>query len=341
MHRRGTEVPRRREFDVGPVGLRVAFGDDRPDREAVTSTGPTFVRKYLEAAADGSARAITAVPGKGLISPGTKATGGGQEPTADGSADHPFLVQAEFEVMFTTTIPTVRLDLGQGEERHLPSQVLGVSPVGKPAVEPLLRLRILDAHGVDHLAALAGPGGGAQAHIVPDVSGGGSFPLGVWGPPQPDDDRKVPSGDVVIAVDGVRLPLDANVAPGRTADPVRTGRSRARVPQAAAVRARPRVATGADGGGRRPRARWFRRPPTRTRSRTRSPGCPEPSPRNGERRAAALALDRRRAAPPMLGSLTGESRGCHPGRGRQPGRHAGRAARGRPRRCWRRGPSRS
>jgi hypothetical protein len=38
---------------------------------------------------------------------------------------------------------------------------------------------------------------------------GGAFPLGVWGPPQPDDDRKVPAGDALPAIDGATFTATA------------------------------------------------------------------------------------------------------------------------------------
>src|SRR5690606_10008066 len=55
-------------------------------------------------------------------------------------------------------------------------------------------LHLRDSGGVDRLSAL-----GAT------VLRAAGFPVGVWGQPQDDDDRKVPKGDVIEAVDRVHF----------------------------------------------------------------------------------------------------------------------------------------
>src|SRR5262249_32104634 len=113
----------------------------------------------------------------------------------------PFAVFAEFEITVVTTVPTQKLRIAGVETNFPPSSKIGVAPVGIGDAATRLNLSLFDAGNVDRIGLLPGP----------DVSRNGSFPIGVWGPPQPDDDRKVPSGDVLRAVDSVRFAAVASL----------------------------------------------------------------------------------------------------------------------------------
>jgi hypothetical protein len=195
----GPKFHGRAEFDVGPVSLTVEFGDSNQSQK-VYLTWEQFVRKYLEEASPGVARVLTAIPGKGAIPPGPKAGGTTETGTADGSAEKPFEVFCEFEITITTLVPTQFLNVGGADTEYPPSSVLGIAPVNVKSANTRLRLQLLDSKSVDRLPVL-----------IRDVNKNGSFPIGVWGPPQPDDDKKVPSGDVVQAMDSVRFEATASL----------------------------------------------------------------------------------------------------------------------------------
>ncbi|MHB1170243.1 MAG: DUF6603 domain-containing protein, partial [Longimicrobiales bacterium] len=181
-------------FEVGPIELTVKFGSwtDGP-REYLAWA--QFVDKYLEAAAPDLARVITAIPGKGQVPPGTGPGGNTDTATADGTAERPFEVMSEFELTVTTLVPTRRLRIGGGSEQsHASSHTLGLAPMNRSSVRPLLELSLRDDGNTDHLSAL-------RASVLRTQG----FPIGVWGQPQDDDDRKVPKGDVVEAVDRVHF----------------------------------------------------------------------------------------------------------------------------------------
>jgi hypothetical protein len=189
----------RAEFDVGPVSLAVEFGDSNQSAK-VYLTWEQFVTKYLEAASPGVARVLTAIPGKGTVPPGTKAGGTTETGTADGSAEKPFEVFAEFEITVTTTVPTQFLNMGGVDTEFVPSHILGIAPVNVNSANSRLVLTLSDSAAADHLPTL-----------LSDPNTNGSFPIGVWGPPQPDNDKKVPAGDVVQALDSVRFEAVASL----------------------------------------------------------------------------------------------------------------------------------
>jgi hypothetical protein len=197
----GPKFHGRAEFSVGPVDLAVEFGDrDQTPKQAIP--WDEFVRKYLEEATPGIARVVTAIPGKGALPPGTGPGGATDTGTADGSAAKPFTVFAEFELMVTTAVPNRRIDLGGADLPFTPSSALGIAPMNLPDAGTTLHLNLVGASG-DQTAAL-----NRELHHAP------SFPVGVWGLPQPDDDRKIPAGDVIDAVDGLRVWTEANIPPG-------------------------------------------------------------------------------------------------------------------------------
>jgi hypothetical protein len=195
----GPKFHGRAEFDIGPISLAVEFGDSSQSAK-VYLTWDQFVTKYLEEASPGVARVLTAIPGKGAVPPGTKAGGTSETGTADGSVEKPFEVFAEFEITVTTTVPTQLLNVGGADTHFAPSHILGISPVNVNAANTRMIWKLVDSGASDHLPAL-----------LQDPHTDGSFPLGVWGPPQPDDDKKIPSGDVVQALDSVRFEAVASL----------------------------------------------------------------------------------------------------------------------------------
>jgi hypothetical protein len=189
-------------FSVGPIDLSVEFGDaNQPAHPPLPWAD--FVRKYLEEASPGVARVLTAIPGKGSLPPGTGPGGATDTGTADGSAAKPFAVSAEFELMVTSTMPTPQIVVGVETLAVTPSSALGLAPMNIANAGTTVTLTLLDTHGGDHTAGL-----GKAVHHAP------SFPIGAWGLPQPSDDRKVPSGDVIDAIDGVLLSAVATIPPG-------------------------------------------------------------------------------------------------------------------------------
>jgi hypothetical protein len=180
-------------FEVGPVELTVEFGDSSQSGDNHISWD-AFVRKYLEEAAPGVARVLTAVPGKGALPPGTGPGGATDTGTADGSDAKPFEVFAEFEIMVTTTVPTETVRAGGVDDHRTPSQALGIAPMNIDDAASTLVLALRNAAAEDWIGAL-----------VRDVQAPGAFPLGVWGLPQAVEDPKVPRGDIVEAIDSVRF----------------------------------------------------------------------------------------------------------------------------------------
>jgi hypothetical protein len=190
-------------FEVGPVELTVAFGDTQKAPKVFVAWNE-FVPKYLEDAGGGVGRCLTALPGKGSLPPGTK--GGSESGTADGSAAKPFEVLSEFEISITSTVPSNKVSVAGVSVNHPSSESLGLAPVGAADIDSLLELHLRDAGGADRLVGLEGLG-----RLVKTVRFGGGFPVGVWGNPQPDDDRKVPEGKVIEAVEGIHFDFKASI----------------------------------------------------------------------------------------------------------------------------------
>nr|WP_284290524.1 DUF6603 domain-containing protein [Angustibacter aerolatus] len=128
-------------FEVGPVGLTFEIGpsDDLPD----PLSWAAFVAKYLEEAATGTARALTAVTGAGTVPPAGGAAAGG-DTSPDGQPDRPFVVVAEFTATLTSTIPLRQAASGDATPTDLAvSHTLSVAPMGADGrATPLLRLRV-------------------------------------------------------------------------------------------------------------------------------------------------------------------------------------------------------
>ncbi|HJR23144.1 MAG TPA: DUF6603 domain-containing protein, partial [Dongiaceae bacterium] len=190
-------------FEVGPVDLTVAFGDTQKAPKVFVAWNE-FVPKYLEDAGGGVGRCLTALPGKGSLPPGAK--GGSESGTADGSAAKPFEVLSEFEISVTSTVPSNKMSVAGVSVNHPSSESLGLAPVGAADIDSLLELHLRDVAGADRLVGLEGLG-----RLVKTVRFGGGFPVGVWGNPQPDDDRKVPEGKVIEAVEGIHFDFKASI----------------------------------------------------------------------------------------------------------------------------------
>ncbi|RZS86838.1 hypothetical protein EV189_2254 [Motilibacter rhizosphaerae] len=200
----GPPVHVKAEFSVGPVELTVEFGDDPHHTTAIS--WEQFVPKYLEEASPGVAHALTAVPGKGVAAPGGSGTTGGA-PTPDGSDAKPFRVTPEFDLTVTSTVPVREVDAGQG--------VVPLPTVPEVAVAPM------GAQGRPRVTlSFVGPDGPAAvdrvARLVADPQRLGAFAIGTWGPAQQQDDAKVPSGDVLPAVDRVRVVAAATIGSSTT-----------------------------------------------------------------------------------------------------------------------------
>ena len=203
IHIEGPKFHGRATFSVGPVDLEVEFGDaDQPPRPLLP--WGDFVRKYLEEAAPDTARVLAAIAGKGALPPGTGAGGATDTAPADGSAAKPFEVYAEFEVTLTNAVPTRRVELGATVVDKLPSQAIGLAPMGLSGVDTALHVELTrDLDGSAHIAKMR-----SEIHSAP------AFPLGVWGPVQDAGNPKLPSGDVLEAIDGLRLFTVADIPPG-------------------------------------------------------------------------------------------------------------------------------
>jgi hypothetical protein len=100
-------------------------------------------------------------------------------------------------------MPTPVINLGATVLAVTPSSALGLAPMQIANAGTAITLTIQDSDAVDHTAGLT-----SAVHHAP------SFPIGVWGLPQPDDDRKIPTGDVIDAIDGVLLSAVATIPPG-------------------------------------------------------------------------------------------------------------------------------
>jgi hypothetical protein len=198
IHVMGPKIHGSATFEVGPIELTVEFGEDDQSKDKHIAWD-AFVRKYLEEASAGVARVLTAIPGKGALPPGTGPGGATDTGTADGSPEKPFEVFAEFEITVTTMVPTETVRVAGVNDTRTPSHALGIAPMNIAAAQTLIELSLIEAAtGADRLGLL-----------VKEIRDPGAFPLGVWGPPQAMEDRKIPKGDIVEAIDSVRFEAKA------------------------------------------------------------------------------------------------------------------------------------
>jgi large repetitive protein len=199
LHLEGPKFRGKARFSVGPVGITVPFGDTAQSAKDYLDW-TQFLHKYLEEADPGRARAISAITGKGTRAPGTD--GDKQSGTADGSAEKPYVVYPEFELLVKTTIPSTALVAGGVEKAH-GGAIIGIPPMKVADAGTRLTLTLVDVNDGTHADQL-----GKLAAVV---NTRGAFPVGVWGTPQPDDDRKVPTGDVITAIDGATFTATASI----------------------------------------------------------------------------------------------------------------------------------
>ena len=196
---RGPDFHGKVTFEVGPLELAVELGSAEQTAKELLGPGP-FIDKYLAAGEDGAARVMTAIVSGGAL------PSGGEVPTPDGSSDRPLVVAPEFSLVLTTIVPATDLQVagpaGVAVEHHAPSLRLGVAPMGTASIEPVVELSWSGSNvALDFpFTTLARPFG--------------AFPVGVWGPPQDDDDRSTPQGEVIEALNELELTARATESPG-------------------------------------------------------------------------------------------------------------------------------
>ena len=200
------------DVQVGPCTVTVPFGA-REDKRTPKLDWDKFVAKYLEEAGPGVARVLTGITGKGTL---PSATGGAlSAPTPDGSLERPFDVHAEFEITFTTTVPTSTFDLGPGGDPTVTvtrsdgaTATLGLKPMGKGALSSTMKLTLTVQDG----AAWQPHAGLASMEQHREITSG-SFPMGVWAAPDRDLNTSpaLPTGDVINAGSQVRLEARASM----------------------------------------------------------------------------------------------------------------------------------
>jgi hypothetical protein len=196
------------EFEIGPCTVPVDFGSPKkvPAKQLVWTE---FVDKYLEGA-NGTANALSAITGKGTLPAATGGQAGA--PSSDGTKDLPFLVFAEFEISFTTSIPATEFLAGNPHDVNIvqgSSQpaALGLSPMGAKNVASrvIIGLGRLNSAGTDF-----DPVDAKLLDFIARVTTD-AYPVGVWGAPKdPNADVKpLPTGDVITA--GKSLTLVAGI----------------------------------------------------------------------------------------------------------------------------------
>jgi hypothetical protein len=182
----GPDFHGRATIEVGPCDVTVAFGSSTQHRTPPLA-GDAFVGKYLEPSPEG---AITL----SVITTFGVAPSGSGDPTPDGTSQRPFKVVAEFGLIVTSTVPVTAVSPAPGmAPSHPPSRTLGVAPMGASSLATTLT-QSWQQDGAELAFPFVGRTGKTSA-----------FPVGVWGPPQDDNNRKVPKGDVIMALSEVSL----------------------------------------------------------------------------------------------------------------------------------------
>ena len=313
MQVQGPEFSGKASVEVGPCTVTIPFGSQR-ERGTPVLSWSEFVPKYLEETGPGRARALSGITGHGALPP---ATGGGQSiPTPDGSSGRPYDVFAEFEITFTTTVPTGRFEIA-GTETTVSIRrsdgapaTLGLKPMKAGALDSrlLLRMSFFDQElnrWVDATTDLAE----LSEHITVTT---GSFPMGVWAAPSAADGvvaPALPTGDIVNAGNQVLLEAVAKqlnpgpsinyytVEAGRRPLPLRqpTGTDRVDLLAAADEVELPLVDT-VEAALTFAEARLFAPPAARVE------GGPLPNGRRSN--VARMAYRRDLSAPPLAGNLT-------------------------------------
>src|SRR5215217_6532448 len=160
----------------------IVYGDDDAP-EPLPHGWDAFSAKYLR---PGGAPVLSAVPGRGQVAP---APGGTDRPQT-GTADDPFLVKPEFDLMVTTTVPYFAVQTGA----HAPigglSDPLAVGPMHVASLNSVLHLRLYRRNvAEDQLWRVV------HSWIMSQV------PKGIWGPN--GDDRPVPKGETLTGGTGI------------------------------------------------------------------------------------------------------------------------------------------
>lgn len=264
VHVWGPDFSGEATVQVGPCSVTVPFGSNA-QRPGIQQDWPGFVEKYLESSGEGVARGLTAMSGRGTL---PSATGGDRSaPPPDGSREKPFEVFAEFELTVTTSLPTTSFAVGLASDVTTPvtlpdgaSASLGLTPMGAVVHDSrlVLRLERLDQdedEWVDDptdLAQLAANLTGSGQRPEGSRLGWGSFPLGVWGPPDPPGTPApaLPSGDVLTTGNQVTLVAEAELPPpGPTVSyyTVDIGKGRRPLPLQAAMDRRDAILTRSEG----------------------------------------------------------------------------------------------
>ncbi len=183
-------------FEVGPIDLTVEFGSSSQSAWEWISW-EAFAAKYLEISSPGVARVLTALPGKGSLPPGTGGNGA-EKGTADGSLEKPFELFSEFELMVTSIAPATRIERAADAmlAERTPSRALGLAPVGDPSITSVIRL------GLYPLGHVGQEAENRMAKLPLASSSTGGFPAGAWGIAQSREDKKVPGGDIIEALNG-------------------------------------------------------------------------------------------------------------------------------------------
>ncbi|MGA0611702.1 DUF6603 domain-containing protein [Caldimonas sp. KR1-144] len=197
----GPDFRGRVTFEVGPVELTFGFGgSDRAQKTTIPADA--FIAKYLEAG-DGGALAHALITSAGALP--AKA----ESATPDGSSQRPFVVVVEFSMILTSTVPAQhvrRVQPKAGEPlltSHDPGKALGVAPMGASDVHPEIALEWRLRGGATQPLPFA---------VRPRAFG--AFPLGVWGPPQDINNRKVPKAEMVEALHELELVCEATASGG-------------------------------------------------------------------------------------------------------------------------------
>ncbi|HHU10691.1 MAG TPA: hypothetical protein GXZ60_11855 [Intrasporangiaceae bacterium] len=213
IHVWGPEFAGEVTFEIGPATVPIRFGGSQRVA-AQTLDWPAFVAKYLEQGSGSSARALTAITGRGTLPSSPKGQTAAE--SADGSASRPFRVFAEFELTITTSIPTREISVGSRAlppvEPRLAGAVtqLGLAPMGLRNLRPTMRVTLQRREGAvwKNAASWLTPlTEGIEGTSGPARIGTEAFPLGVFGAPQSSGagTARLPSHEVVRAANSLLL----------------------------------------------------------------------------------------------------------------------------------------
>src|SRR5262249_15125251 len=121
-------------------------------------------------------------------------------------SERPYMVVVEFGLTFTSTIPATTVTrsnaVANATTQHAPSRALGVAPMIVSNVLPEITLEWRRDGAAQPFPFAATP------------RDFGSFPVGVWGLPQDPNNRKVPQGEMVEALNALDLSCVATPAAG-------------------------------------------------------------------------------------------------------------------------------